>query len=168
MSTTTTSKTLILDNIQIQQKINRIAHQVLEHNYDKPGIVIAGINERGFVFAQKLATILSEISKLKIELVNVQVNTESFVVSVKEGKETNYSNVLIADDVLNSGKTLLYAVHYFLKYPVEKLSTAVLVNRGHHNFPVKADYVGLSLATTMQEHVYVRFNEDNKDVAYLS
>ncbi|GIV44773.1 MAG: hypothetical protein KatS3mg035_1896 [Bacteroidia bacterium] len=90
----------------------------------------------------------------------------SIEVSIHPDEWTNKS-IIIVDDVLNSGKTLAYAVHHFLNKPIKNIQTAVLVDRSHKQFPVNANYVGLSLATTLQEHVEVAFNGNGKDVAYL-
>ena len=74
--------------------------------------------------------------------------------------------LILVDDVLNSGKTLMYGAKYFLSVPLKKLSTIVLVDRNHNRFPIKADFVGLSLSTTLKEHISVEL-EKNAGV-YLS
>jgi pyrimidine operon attenuation protein / uracil phosphoribosyltransferase len=74
---------------------------------------------------------------------------------------------MLVDDVLNSGKTLIYGARMFLDAPVKKLSTVVLVDRNHTRYPIKADYIGLSLSTTMQEHITVVLDGKEKDVVYL-
>ena len=83
-----------------------------------------------------------------------------------EQQDLNNKVVLLVDDVLNTGKTMIYALHPFLNYAVKKIATIVLVDRNHNLFPVRADYVGLSMATTLQEHISVEFSEGN-DAAYL-
>lgn len=82
--------------------------------------------------------------------------------------DTQYQNksVVLVDDVLNSGLTLIYGVRYFLEVPLKKFTTAVLVNRNHKRFPIKADFKGISLSTSLQEHIQVVFKEGN-DSAYL-
>ena len=77
-----------------------------------------------------------------------------------------FSLVLI-DDVLSSGSTLIYGVKHFLEVPLIKFKTAVLVNRNHKNFPVKADFKGISLSTSLKEHIQVEFT-DTTAIAYLS
>ena len=84
-----------------------------------------------------------------------------------EEKEYVKKVVILVDDVLNSGKTLMYAAKHFLTTPLNKLSTLVLVDRNHNRYPIKADYVGLSLATTLQEYINVELKGANKGV-YLS
>ncbi len=80
--------------------------------------------------------------------------------------EKDYKNksIVLVDDVLNSGTTLIYGVHHFLKTPLKQLKTAVLVNRNHKKYPVKADYKGISLSTSLQEHIEVEFKAKNDSV----
>jgi pyrimidine operon attenuation protein/uracil phosphoribosyltransferase len=81
-----------------------------------------------------------------------------------------YSNkgLVLVDDVLNSGTTLIYAVRHFIDVPLKKFKTAVLVDRNHKKYPVKADFKGISLSTSLLEHVQVVFEEDGNSYAYLS
>ncbi len=165
------SKTVILSQAQIEQRINRIAYQVYEDNIDEKGIVIAGIAKSGFVFAKKIADTLKKISPLAIELIEVTIDKHS---QVRKEIELSMSNeqlqgkvIILVDDVLNSGKTLIYALRPFLNADIKKIRTVVLVDRNHKRYPVSADFVGISLATTMQEHVTVEL-ESKEDTAYLS
>ena len=161
-------KTLILNNQQIKQKINRMAYEIYENNYDAQKLVLAGIADRGYTLATKLKKALNEICSIEIELLEIFVNRENPIEkkSTKELNTTNLSNniIIVVDDVLNSGKTLIYGVMHFLSIPIKKISTVVLVDRSHKHFPIQADYVGVSLATTMQEHVSVEFYEGNDSV----
>jgi len=163
-------KTPILNNKQIEQKINRLAHQVLENNHEESEIIIAGIASRGFVLAKRIATILQDISNIKVHVEEIKVNKETPIKSKVNfpfaDKELEGKVVFVVDDVVNSGRTLIYAVRHFLTVPVKKLRTLVLVDRGHNKFPIRADYVGISLATTLQEHVSVEFSK-GKDAVYL-
>jgi pyrimidine operon attenuation protein / uracil phosphoribosyltransferase len=164
-------KIVILNAHQIEQKINRIAYQIYENNVNEQELIIAGIIPNGSVFAQKLAAVLKNISPITISIAEIKLNKKNpldnnIEVSIESELWKNKA-VVIVDDVLNSGKTLVYAVHHFLNQPVKNIQTAVLVDRSHKQFPVKANYVGLSLATTLQEHVQVEFLGNNKDVAYL-
>jgi pyrimidine operon attenuation protein/uracil phosphoribosyltransferase len=164
-------KVIILNAHQIEQKVKRIAYQIYENNVHENELIIAGIAPNGSLFAEKLATLLKQISPIKITVANIKLNKKNplennIEVSIHPDAWTNKS-IIIVDDVLNSGKTLVYAVHHFLNKPVKNIQTAVLVDRSHKQFPVNANYVGLSLATTLQEHVEVVFNGDGNDVAYL-
>ncbi|MGZ4037400.1 MAG: phosphoribosyltransferase family protein, partial [Bacteroidia bacterium] len=75
--------------------------------------------------------------------------------------------VVLVDDVLNSGKTLMYAIKLFLDKPLKRMSVCVLVDRSHIRYPVKADVVGLSLSTTLQEHIQADFSKKGKEAVYL-
>ena len=166
------SKTLILNARQIQQRIDRIAYQVYENNYRENEIIIAGIASNGYLLAERIAKKLCDISSIKIRLAEIIVNkkeplSEKVKVSLPE-KELKGKVVIIVDDVLESGRTMMYGIDPFLKYSVKRLVTVVLVDRDHHSFPVKADFVGISLATTMQEHIDVLLNGGTKDAVYLS
>lgn len=151
----------ILDHQQIQHKINRIAYQIYETNPEEKEIVIAGIEGGGLLFAKKIAKVLDNITEATITLCKVSMDKKNplesgVTTSLNEEAYKNKSVVLI-DDVLNSGTTLIYGVHYFLKTPLKQLKTAVLVNRNHKKYPVKADYKGISLSTSLNEHIKVDF-----------
>ncbi|MCT4622844.1 MAG: phosphoribosyltransferase family protein [Schleiferiaceae bacterium] len=164
------SKTQILTPHQIDQKIQRIAWQVYEQHVHEDEITLAGIAGSGYVLAEKIANKLKEISDLKIELIQVKVNKrkplEHPVEFVPADQDLTDKTVVLTDDVLNSGKTLIYGVNHFLQYKLKKLTTAVLVDRNHKRFPVKADVKGLSLSTSLQENVDVVFGDDGG--VYLS
>ena len=163
-------KTLILNHQQIEQKINRIAHEIYEYNYEEKEIVIAGIADSGYILAQKIKEALTKIAPIEILLVELKLNkkelkTEALQLQLSPGDLKN-KVVLLVDDVLNTGKTLIYAMNPFLNFDIKKLATIVLVDRNHNLFPVRADYVGLSMATTLQEHVSVEFAQQS-DAVYL-
>ncbi|KQC29526.1 phosphoribosyltransferase family protein [Flagellimonas eckloniae] len=160
----------ILNNDQIRHTVNRIAYQIYEANVDEKEIIIAGIDGGGLLFAKKIAAVLRKITEADIVLCKIQMDKknplESGVsTSIKEEEYKNKSVVLV-DDVLNSGTTLIYGVHHFLKTPIKQLKTAVLVNRNHKKYPVKADYKGISLSTSLNEHIKVEFKPKN-DIVYL-
>lgn len=160
----------ILNHQQIQHKIERIAYQIYETNVSEKEIVVAGIDGGGLLFAKKIMDVLKKITEAKIILCKVMMDKKD---PLKSGvstslTENDYANksVVLVDDVLNSGTTLIYGVHHFLKTPLKQLKTAVLVNRNHKKYPVKADYKGISLSTSLQEHVNVLF-EPKKNRVYL-
>jgi pyrimidine operon attenuation protein/uracil phosphoribosyltransferase len=165
------TKTLILNSKQIGQKINRIAYEIYENNYDEKEIVIAGIAKNGFVFAGRIADVLQKISSIKVQLIEIKLDKENpFTSDVKlklSDKELKNKVIILVDDVLNSGKTLIFGAKLFLNAPVKRLTTAVLVDRGHNRYPIKADVVGLSLSTTLQEHITVELKK-GKETVYLS
>ncbi len=158
------TQNLILGNDQIAHTIRRIAYQIYETFVNEDSIVIAGIADNGYIFAQKIAAELEHISTLKVLLCEVKMDkknpsgpiTTSLGLSEYSGK-----GLVLADDVLNSGTTLIYAVRHFLDAPLTKFKTAVLVDRNHKQYPVKADFKGISLSTSLQEHVQVVFGEES-------
>lgn len=166
------NQVLVLDKNQIEQKINRMAYQILEDSIDEKEIVLAGIWERGYKLALKLQKVLSEISTLKITLLKVEVERQSSkLISKTNLQESVWKNkvIILVDDVLNSGKTLAYGLGVFLNTPHKKIRTAVLVDRSHKIFPVATDFVGLELSTILKEHVDVIIDvEGEEDRVYLS
>lgn len=155
---------IILTNEQIQHKTRRIAYQIYEDNCTEASIIIAGINGNGFIFAQKIMKLLNEISDLKVILCEVFIDKKNplnpITTSINTSEYKNKSLVLV-DDVLNSGTTLIYGIKHFLEVPLKQFTTAVLVNRNHKKYPVKADYKGISLSTSMHEHVSIVFESSN-------
>ena len=165
------NKNIILTNQEIEHKIKRIAYQIYETFVDEEEIVIAGIATNGFIFAKKIAQALETITSLKVSLCEVQINKQNPELPIHTSlSKENYSNkgLVLVDDVLNSGTTLIYAVRHFIDVPLKKFKTAVLVDRNHKKYPVKADFKGISLSTSLLEHVQVVFDEDGTSYAYLS
>ena len=163
------NKNYILDAKTAEKKLRRMAYQVLENNVDEEMIFLAGIRESGSVVARNMQKMLSEISPLKTELLAISLDKKK-PGTVSLDKEIDFTGkvIIIIDDVSNSGRTLLYALKPFLAYLPKKIQTLVLVERSHNSFPVHSDYVGLSIATTMQEHIYVEVEDEKISGAYLS
>jgi len=160
--------TTILTHEEIKHKVRRIAYQIYESNVNETELVIAGIADNGFKFAQRLQKILEEISDLKIILCEVTMDKKAPQNTVKTSLDPElYRNksVVLADDVLNSGTSLIYGVKHFLEVPLARFKTAVLVNRNHKKYPIKADFKGISLSTSLHEHIEVNFG--TKDYAQL-
>jgi pyrimidine operon attenuation protein/uracil phosphoribosyltransferase len=161
--------TVILDKKQIAHKIKRIAYQIYETNVDEKEVVIAGIINNGFLLAKKLKVELEKISPIKVLLCEVIVDkknpTAEIITTLKEEEYANKS-LLLVDDVLHSGTTLIYGVKHFLEVPLKQFKTAVLVDRNHKKYPIKADFKGISLSTSLNENVSVIF-EKNNDRAIL-
>jgi len=161
----------ILNINQVNQKINRLAWQVYENNFQQKEIVLIGINKKGLFLAEKISECLNEISKIKTIVAELSIDKS---LDVNSSMSLNISDdiftdkaVIIVDDVLNSGKTLMYASKLFLNTTLKKLSILVLIDRNHNLFPIKADFIGLSLSTTLKEYITVDLFGDNKGV-YLS
>src|SRR5215467_13626240 len=158
----------ILDQEVATKKLQRMAYEILEDNLDEGNIILAGIPENGTVIAKSIQQIISQISSLETELISISLD-KRLPKDVRLNKDLNFNNkvVIIVDDVVNSGKTLMYAVKPFLEYQPKKIQTLVLVERSHNNFPVQPDYVGLSISTTLQEHIFVEVEGDEVTGAYL-
>lgn len=158
----------ILSHQQILHKINRIAYQIYESNAEEKMIVLAGIEGGGLEFAKKIKRALEKICPAEIRLCRVKMDKsnpiESGVETSLKPEEYQGQSVVVVDDVLKSGSTLIYGVNHFLKTPLKILKTAVLVDRNYKRFPVKADFKGLSLSTSMEEHVRVDFSPKNYGV----
>jgi pyrimidine operon attenuation protein/uracil phosphoribosyltransferase len=164
------SQNIILNNQEIKHKITRIAYQIYETFVDEEEIVIGGIASNGFVFAKKIATELEKISTIKVVLCEVFINKQNVnepITTSLSVEQYQNKGLILVDDVLNSGTTLIYGVKHFLEVPLKKLKTAVLIDRNHKKYPVKADFKGISLSTSLQEHVQVVF-DDKGDYAYLT
>ena len=163
------SQNIILNHLEIDHKIKRIAYQIYETFVDEDEIILAGIANNGYTFAKKISQVLKEISDLKITLCEVKIDKQNpfneITTSISKETYTN-KNIVLVDDVLHSGTTLIYGVKHFLEMPVKKIKTAVLVDRNHKKFPVKVDFKGISLSTSSKEHVQVVF-EGNNNYAYL-
>jgi pyrimidine operon attenuation protein/uracil phosphoribosyltransferase len=162
---------LILNQQQIQQKIDRIAYQILEDNFDEEEILIAGILPRGDKIARRLKLILDEIAPFKSKLIGIKLDKHSTSLNAKidfEIEDCNNKVIILVDDVLNSGKTLAYGFGVFLDVPLKKLRIAVLIDRNHKKFPMTTDYAGLALSTVLKEHVDVILDEEGEeDAVYL-
>jgi pyrimidine operon attenuation protein / uracil phosphoribosyltransferase len=161
----------ILDTLQIKQKLNRLAYEVYENNFSEKELLIVGIDGNGYKVAIHLAEKLKAISPIGITLGKIKLDKDKPWENEPQIDFTEKAfvnkTVILVDDVLNSGKTLMYAVKLFLNKPVKKINTVILVDRSHRRFPVKADYVGLSLSTTLQERIEADFSKENKEAVYL-
>lgn len=161
---------MILNNEQIQHKIKRIAYQIYESNIDESEIILAGIAKSGFVFANRLKTVLEEISSLKVILCEVILDKKNPLNDVKTSLAASTyqdKSIVLIDDVLNSGTTLIYGIKHFLEVPLKQFKTAVLVDRSHKKYPVKADFKGISLSTSLNEMVKVTFIKGKDKVELL-
>ena len=154
----TTKNNVILNHDEINHKIRRIAFQIYETNVNEKEVILAGIDKNGYVFAKKLKTILQKISDINVVLCKVTIDKKNPSSEIKTSiPEADYKNksLVLVDDVLNSGTTLIYGVKHFLNVPLKQFKTAVLVNRNHKKYPVKADFKGISLSTSLHEHIHV-------------
>jgi pyrimidine operon attenuation protein / uracil phosphoribosyltransferase len=162
------SKNYILDEGTAARKLQRMAYEILENNLDEQELILAGIRDSGSVIARNIQQLLNQIGNLKTDIIDITLdkkNPEEIVLS----KTMDFTNkvIVVIDDVANSGKTMLYAMKPFLAFQPKKIQTLALVERTHKKYPVKTDYVGLSLATTLQEHIYVDVENTTIKGAYM-
>lgn len=161
-------KTLILGHDEIDQKITRMAWQLLENNYDAEQVILIGVEKKGTIISQLIAEAWKTISQIPITLGTVAVDKENPTLAdirLKCELDLKGQHVILVDDVLNSGKTLMYATLPILAQNPCCLQTAILANRDHTSFPVKADVVGISMATTLREHInFVQDENGNRSV----
>lgn len=161
----TEKETIILNADQIENTINRIAWQLYEDNSYEKEIIMAGINGNGFILAEKISHVLRDISNIDICLTEIKINkSEPFDHAISIGlQQEDYQDkvIILIDDVLNSGETMIYGLKHFLNVSLKKINTVVLVDRNHNRFPIKADYVGKRLSTSILEHVTVDFGTDS-------
>lgn len=164
----TKSKKYILDRPTAEKKLRRMALEILENNHDEKEIILAGIRESGSVVARTIQKMIAEIATVKTQLLTITLDKRTPQdIELSQSFDFNNKVIIIIDDVANSGKTLLYALKPFLDYQPKKIQALVLVERSHNSFPVHSDYVGLSLATTLQEHIFVEVKDENIVGAYL-
>ncbi len=165
----TTPDIILLTPTQISQKIKRMAYEIYEHNFQEKEIIFAGITGGGYALAKKLQEAFVQISPIPTTLIEVQLDKFQLVqtaveINAQTQNQTDYTfienlltekSIILVDDVLNTGRTLAYSLKPFLKIRIKKIEIAVLVNRNYQNFPMKANFIGYSLATTLQEHIKV-------------
>ena len=165
-------KLLILNKKQIQQRIDRMAYQILEDNLGEEELIMAGIVDKGYVIAKRLKTVLESISEIKVTLMKIEINKDISHLEANADLDLDLvanKVVILVDDVVNSGRALAYGLGVFLDIPLKKLRTLVLIDRSHRNFPVSPDFTGLELATILKEHVDVVLDETSEeDAVYLS
>jgi pyrimidine operon attenuation protein / uracil phosphoribosyltransferase len=163
-------KVRILEKAAIHARIRRMAYEIYEANYSESEVIIIGIDERGGFLADELCRHLREISPLQIISAGAYVDRSDAPQSVGidlslEISELRDKSVIVVDDVLYTGFTLLHVVSILLQAFPRRMHTAVLIDRGHRNLPVSSDFVGLELATTIQQHVVVEIDVESGDAA---
>ena len=165
------SKTLVLDKEQIQAKLDRMVHEIHELCYSESEIIICGITPgNGIEISNRIANKLKDISNINPILSTIQINKEdplsSKIVLDIEDNQYEGKTIIIIDDVSNSGKTLMYAVKHFMDKHIKSILPLVLVDRDHSRYPVRTRFVGLTISTTLQDHIRVEMNE-TEEAVYL-
>ena len=162
-------KNIILNHNKIKKIVRRLAYQILENNINSTEIILIGIHQNGYNLSKIIFEELKAITKIKTELFFVKINKKSPLKNIVFECEKEYfknKSIVLIDDVLNTGKTLIYCTKSLLDVELNSFKTVVLIDRNHKKFPIKADFKGLSLSTSSYEHIEVVF-EENNDRAYL-
>lgn len=163
---------LILNDIQIRQKIKRLTIEILERNFDAPEIILAGINNNGLAMAQLLMQGLAERTSIPITLTRIRISpaapVDNPIVIEMPLEQVENKAIIVVDDVANTGRSLFYALKPLMAILPKKIEIAVLVDRKHKSFPIQPDYVGLSLATTLKEHIDVKIRDVSEMSVHLT
>ena len=158
----------ILTKKQIENKILRMSFQIMENNLEEKELYLNGLEKNGFTIAKKIEKNIINKSHIKIKTIKMSLDKkEKRTVDFSEKIESKNKTIILIDDVLKSGETIIYAIRELLKFNVKKLKTAILINRNHNIFPVGVNYVGLELSTTLENHIEVSFEKENTG-AFLS
>ena len=161
-------KKYILSQETAMMKMRRMAFEIMENNKGQKHIILAGIRDNGTVIAQQIKKFLKDDFSFEATLIDVNLNKKNPMECVVNNASMVKGNVLIIiDDVVNSGKTLLYAMTPFLEHEPNKMQTLTLVERSYKVFPVHVDYVGVSLSTSLNEHIQVEVEEERILGAYV-
>ena len=165
------TKVKLLDSTKTLQKLKRMAYEIFEQNFEEQEIIIAGIAGQGNQAAQLIVGFLREITSVKISHAVIHIDKSldyQSDIEIKSEVDTfKKKSVVIVDDVLHTGRTLAFSLRPFLSIPLKKLQVAVLVDRGHHKYPISADFIGYNLATTLTDHIEVRLNEQDDQGVYV-
>jgi pyrimidine operon attenuation protein / uracil phosphoribosyltransferase len=162
------NRNCVLDKEAITRKMKRMALEIAEQNSDESELLIAGITGNGEIVARCLVDELSNLKVFNISYILVKLNKKELVnVSLEPATDVTNKTVILVDDVANTGKTMLYALKPFLTANPKKIQSLVLVERSHKLFPIQTDYAGLSLATTLQEHITVETEGNDITGAWL-
>ncbi len=157
----------ILTNQQIENKILRMSFEIIESNLEERSLDLIGLEKNGFIIAEKIGECINKNSKLKVRVIKMELGKQKKTAIFSEKINKKAGTVILIDDVLKSGETIIYAIKEILNYNVRKLKTAILINRNHNIFPVGVNYVGLELSTTLEDHINVIL-EKEKSGAFLS
>ena len=160
-------KNKILNTDQIKKIVKRIAYQIQENNLEYSEIILIGVYNNGYMLAKIIEKELKQISKSSIELISIKINKKNPLDKIDLDCKKEYlknKSIVLIDDVLHTGRTLIYCVKHLLDMSPINFNTVVLVDRNHKKFPIKVDFKGISLSTSMSEHVDVVFEKNESYV----
>ena len=163
-------KNKILNKQEIEDKIKRISYEIYEENFDNKSVIICGIEKNGSIIAKKIIKELKSICDIQVEFISIELDKKRPLNTVKINspkKNIKDKAIILIDDVSNTGKTLIYVINKLIKFEPKKINTAVLVNRDHTLFPIKINFIGVSLSTSINNHIEVILRNDNFG-AYLT
>ncbi|MBP6432293.1 MAG: phosphoribosyltransferase [Ferruginibacter sp.] len=161
-------KKYILTETVAEKKLKRMALEVAERNYDEKEILLIGIKENGIVIANIIAKLMKDVFTGIITVVSLSMDKKKpTTITIEKDIDINNKTILLIDDVANSGRTMLYALKPLLEKHPKKIQTLALVERTHKTFPVDVDYVGLSISTTLDEHIYVEVEKSRVVGAWM-
>jgi len=159
---------MILNKDTADKKLRRMALEVAERNYAKDELILIGIRENGIFIARKIAAYLKEVFKGNIEVVELSLDKKKpAAISLNKDISFDQKNILLVDDVANSGRTMLYALKPLLAMWPKQIETLALVERTHKEFPIAVDYIGLSVSTTRHESIVVKVENGEVEGAWL-
>ncbi|MEY4141153.1 MAG: hypothetical protein RL110_524 [Bacteroidota bacterium] len=150
---------IILEHPEIERKIFRLAYQILEQTIHQQHLFIGGIQGNGLILAKRLKEIMDKHGGPEVVVFEICINkeepwSEPIKLSIQDDDLKN-GYIILVDDVINSGKTMQYALIKFLQQATHAIKVLTLVDRQHRRFPIKADFVGLSLSTTLKNRVEI-------------
>ena len=165
-----TDKKYILNKDVAAQKMQRMALEIAEQlSDDSTELIIIGIRNSGMVIAQRMGLLVQQYLKAPIKIISLTLDKHqpNEVILSEPNLDFNNKNIILVDDVANSGKTLLYALKPLLAFHPKRIQTLVLVERMHKLFPINSDYIGLTIATTLQDHIQVEVKDGEVEGAYI-
>ena len=160
----------IVDDVTMKRAITRITYEIIERNKNLDKIVLAGIKTRGVYIAQRIQERLKQLENLDVPL--IELDTKAYRDDVKSEQDTSLipieidgTDVILVDDVLYTGRTIRAAIDNIVSHGRSaRVGLAVLVDRGHRELPIRADYVGKNIPTSESEQIEVLVSEvDGKD-----
>jgi pyrimidine operon attenuation protein/uracil phosphoribosyltransferase len=157
---------LLLDAAAIERALKRIAHEIIERNPDPSMLAVVGIPSRGVVIAERLAAFVQQFTEVTVEtgVVDISMHRDDLarrpipaVVPTRLPYDLEHRTIILADDVAFTGRTCRAAMDALADFGrPARIQYAVLIDRGHRELPIRADYIGKNVPTSLIERVYVR------------